>query len=229
MKKHAENEIVIKTDRDHTLDNLDLLGGSSELTKKSIYLLEDDFFQLKEIEYVPVIMKIIDEIVDNSIDEALRTNFEICNDIKITITDNEVIVEDNGRGIPTEEKNGYIPAVVCFTQARSSGNFDKNKKENSTSSIGKFGVGSFLTNVCSTEFEAITSDGKQILTLICKNNLEEFSYKVKSSDKHFTKVRFKPDLNLLKVSKIDDIYKDLLITRLTHLSVTYPLLKFTIK
>ena len=39
MSKHADNDIIIKSDRDHTIDNLDLLGGSSELVKNNVYIL----------------------------------------------------------------------------------------------------------------------------------------------------------------------------------------------
>lgn len=225
MSKHIPNIILKKSDRDHTLLNLELLGGGTEMVTKTRLMLEGDKFVYRDIQYIPVVMKIIDEICDNGIDENARTGGDFANDIRITITDTSVEVLDNGRGVPTSEHDGNVQAIVAFTEAKTSGNFDRDNKANS---IGKFGVGSFLTNVCSKVFTVVTSDGSQELVLKCVNNAESYTADFKKSKKQFTKVYFEPDLELLKIERIEPIYKQLLITRLTHISMLYPNIKFTI-
>lgn len=223
---HKPNIILKKSDREHTLINLELLGGGTEIVKKTKRLYDGEKFAYEEVEYIPVVLKIIEEIIDNGLDENSRTMGDFANDIKISIGDFEVEIEDNGRGVPTTEHEGNIQAIVAFTEAKTSGNFDHSTKSNS---IGKFGVGSFLTNVCSKQFTVVTADGTQELTLKCLNNAESHTVDIKPSKKHFTKVTFTPDLALLKIDKIEDIYKRLIVTRLMHLSMLFSNIKFTIK
>lgn len=68
---------------------------------------------------------LINEVVDNSIDEALAG---YCDHIIVTInTDGSITIEDNGRGIPVDlhPKLG-IPAVeVVLTKLHAGGKFDK--------------------------------------------------------------------------------------------------------
>lgn len=92
---------------------------------------------------------IIEEVIDNSADEAING---YCDKINIEIHDRKtVIIEDNGRGIPTDlHKKEKKPAIeVIFTVLHSGGKF--NKSENSTygQSGGLHGVGVSVTNALS--------------------------------------------------------------------------------
>ncbi len=198
------------------------VGGIKESTKTSLFL-EKEKFIYKDYSSVDGLMKIIAEVLDNSVDEAIRTNFDFANKISIQIKNETIIIEDNGRGLPQSEVDGVPQAVIAFTEARAGSNFSEDTK---AAGIGTNGIGSYLSNVYSTSFIVETSNGKNKIVLKSKDNAESFDYKISKSTSQGTKVTFTPDLGKFGVTSISEIYQSLLKQRLYHLAVSFPKVQF---
>lgn len=221
-----QNIIVKMTDREHIIARPSMyIGGISEVTRELI-ISENEKFKYSSVSYNPGFLKIFDEIQDNAIDEAIRTNFSYATNIKISYDKkkNEFTIEDDGRGIPQTPGHENLPmAVIAFTEARAGSNFSDETKANG---IGTNGIGSFLTNVYSKSFTVITSDGKSELTLKSINNAESYTYSTKPTTKHGTIVKFIPDLEKFGMTEVSDVYFSLIENRCFHLAQSFPEIKF---
>lgn len=220
-----DQTIVSLSDIEHLIRRPNLYIGAVDKAEFEEFVLEDGKLRKKKLSYVPALIKIINEILDNSIDEAVRTDFKFANKIKVDVTNTSVTVEDNGRGIPVKKIEGtdhYMP-VAAFCQSRTGSNFEDD--ENRTS-IGMNGVGSFATNVFSNIFNVDTSDGSNRLSLRCSNNLKKEEFSIHKNSRQFTKVYFEPDFSRFEVDSLDKNHVDVIYQRILFLSISYPDIKF---
>jgi DNA topoisomerase-2 len=212
-------------ERTHILLRPSMYIGAVDITKTEEYVFEDGKIQYKEIEYVPGLIKIINEIIDNGVDVAIKTNFVDCNEISVKMTSDTIEVQDNGTGIPVVKNvDGQYLAELAWGHARAGSNFDDD--ENRTQ-IGMNGVGSFATNCFSKKFIGCTDDGKNAYTITFTDNAETFTDKVqKSSGKSGVRVKFWPDLERFGITEIDETHMNVIKQRLINLSMSFPEMTF---
>ena len=213
-------------DRTHILKRPTMYIGAVDLTCSNEYILSDsDKIEYKEIKIVPGFIKIINEIIDNSVDVAIKTNFKSSNEISIKMNDEFIEVQDNGTGIPViKNSDGHYLAELAWGHARAGSNFDD---DSNRTQIGMNGVGSFATNCFSTKFIGKTDDGKKSYTITFKDNASSFTQKEsESSGKSGVTVKFYPDLNKFGLNQIDETHMNVIKQRLINLSMTFPEITF---
>jgi DNA topoisomerase-2 len=204
--------------------------GSTQIQTHTRHILNDETkkIEYKSIQYSPGLIKIFKEPLDNALDEAVRTNFKICNKIEITIKDGWIEIIDNGRGIPSEmgEDEHKVPTLVadlCWCHLDAGSNFDD---EETNQTAGQNGEGVCLTNIFSKEFIGETQDGKLFTTLKCSNNLgtKDLNQSKIKNKKTFTKVKFLPDYSKFNVTSIEDFdHMALIKFDIINASVNFPL------
>lgn len=183
----------------------------------------------KKATYVPALSKMVDEILDNAIDEAIRTNFKFANKINVSINNNEVTVTDNGRGIPQDKifdeasNENILRPVAAWTKVNAGTSFDDERV-----TIGTNGVGSAATNFLSKSFSGKTWSNKKSIQLDCKDGADTMKVKTGSKAGNGTEVSFVPDFELFEVDSLDQLDTIILIEdRLISLQMAFPEIQFS--
>ncbi len=195
---------------DYKASNIQVLEGLEAVRKRpSMYIGDTGQRGLHHL---------INEVVDNSIDEALAG---YCDYITVTVNENgSLTVEDNGRGIPVDihEKEG-IPAVeLVLTKLHAGGKFDKDTYKVSG---GLHGVGVSCVNALSTLFTAeIHRDGKiHTMSFAFGKTIEPLKV-IGETTRRGTIITFTPDPEIFKQSV--EFKYDIIADRMRQLAFLNP-------
>ena len=218
-------DFKILTARQHVRERIGMYMGSSAREPIERFVMG----KWRTVEYVPALSKMVDEILDNSIDEAIRTNFKHANKINVSVDNNKVIITDNGRGIPQElvydetTDSKIARATAAWTRVNAGTSFDDSRV-----TIGTNGVGSAATNFLSSKFVGKTWSNGKMLTVECKNGAEHITEKTTPKDGNGTEVWFIPDFELFECENLGDYDTiELIEDRLVSLQMAFPEIAFS--
>ncbi|MFP4476516.1 MAG: DNA topoisomerase (ATP-hydrolyzing) subunit B [Desulfatibacillaceae bacterium] len=189
----------------YSADNIKVLEGLEAVRKRpSMYIGNVGQRGLHHLVY---------EVVDNSIDEALAG---YCDRIEVILhADRSVTVLDNGRGIPVGmHKTEGIPALeLVMTKLHAGGKFDRNTYKVSG---GLHGVGVSVVNALSEWLDVTVYTEGRIYHQSYAHGLKKTELEVRGeTEKRGTKIRFKPDTEILSS---DDFQYDALSRRMRELA-----------
>lgn len=212
-KKTIEQKYKTVSELDHILLRSGMYIGSTKEEESQMFLYDSEakIMELKNVMYVPGLLKIIDEVISNSCDEFRRKDNMGLTQLSVTISRNgKVIIEDNG-GIPVVKHSDagcYLPEFI-FGMLRTSSNYDDDEDR---TGIGTNGLGVKIGNIFSKNFSVTTADGKNEIEVIWENNMREvISHgKPKKTNKHYTKTSFTIDFAQFEVKEFSDDFIDII-------------------
>ena len=206
--------------------------GATNIVQEEFFIIKDGKFTKEKIAYVPAIFKIINEILDNSIDNFIETRGKYANKIKVHMTPDFVVtIQDNGTGIPVQKNdNGEWIPKMCFGKSMAGSNFNENRV-----GAGMNGVGAFACNVFSKIFTIRDVDLEdRRYEAIWKDNGIFVKDKVgkRNNYTHGVTVKFQIDLDRFNIDiPLEELYHNtmkLIEQRLINIAGMYNDLTFTL-
>ena len=176
------------TDNQYTAKQIQVLEGLKAVRKRpSMYIGSTSSRGLHHL---------LDEVVDNSIDEAMAG---YCKEIEVVIhQDNSVTVTDDGRGIPVDiHKETKLPAVtIVLTKLHAGGKFGGGGYRVTG---GLHGVGLSVVNALSEWLEVeVCRDSGIFFQRFERGDVVSDLKKTGKSSRTGTKITFKPDPTILE-------------------------------
>lgn len=213
------------TDREHILHRPSMyIGGiSNEEVEDFAWKPDTGNMQVSTLSYPPGLVKIINEVIDNSVDAILKTGKG--DKIEVWFDGDVVHVKDNSTGFPAKAEGDEVePVVLALGNARAGSNFED---ENNIGQMGTNGVGAFATNCFSKSFIAETFTNGKLIKAEWSNNATDLNVSYPTTKGNGTLVYFLPDLEKFGIK--DGIPEDVKLaieTRLRLLAFTYKHITF---
>ena len=225
--KTIEQKYQKKTQKEHILDRPDSYIGDVKKQNEVMWTFNPETEKMHkiQIEYVPGLLKIFDEILVNAGDNTKEDDLCDCIKVNINKQENEITVWNNGKGIDVEfhkEHKVLVPEMI-FGELLTSTNYDDSEKRVTG---GRNGYGAKLANIYSLEFEVETLDmerGKKFKQTFTNNMDTRTKAKVtsiKNPKSGYTKISFKPDLKRFGLEELTDDIVNLMIKRVYDIAAT---------
>uniref|UniRef100_A0A1A9WKD3 DNA topoisomerase 2 n=1 Tax=Glossina brevipalpis TaxID=37001 RepID=A0A1A9WKD3_9MUSC len=198
-----------KSQLEHILLRPDTYIGSIEHTKELMWVYDEEKNRMvqREINFVPGLYKIFDEILVNAADNKQRDKSMNAIKIDIDAEKNTISVWNNGQGIPVtmhKEEKMYVPTMI-FGHLLTSSNYNDDERKVTG---GRNGYGAKLCNIFSTMFtvETATREFKRSFKQTWASNMTKTTdAKIKEFfGTDFTKITFCPDLAKFKMERLDE-------------------------
>lgn len=218
----AEHGVQQLTEYQHARIRTEMYLGSKSEHEQPVLLFGEDGFNVQNLRWVPALLTSFREIVDNSLDEFVKSGAKSPT-LHVTYNEDELEFEisDNGRGIPID----YVPEAqkhVCtmvLTEMKTGRNFNDDERNNV---VGMNGLGGSVVMIVSEKAELeIHRTGKPYKTdkanseytgnykftqkftegtqMFPELGIEEPSIRKIAADKTGTTVRFKISKEVFKV------------------------------
>jgi DNA gyrase/topoisomerase IV subunit B len=201
-------EIRVLSEKEHVRQRSHVYVGSVIKTEEKVPIIRDNMIFIETREISVGMYKILNEIIDNSLDEAKRMKGSMK---KITIfidsESNKVKIQDTGNGfykgasINKDSNRSNIETAVSML--RSGSNFNNENIQETL--IGNNGLGSALCNCLSEEFSIITINDTHYYEQkwVDFERTDPIIRKKNSKEEKGTSIEFKPLRSLFKNSKWD--------------------------
>ncbi len=219
-EQNYDEKFQVKTEIEHILDRSGMWIGSvtNDVIDYPLFVpSKNKIILLQNVAHNSGLLKLIDEVLSNSIDEHRRKEsmFKIT-EINVTcLNDGTITIIDNG-GIPVQihkTTNLMIPELI-FGHLRTSSNYNDSEQREV---VGTNGLGAKLTNIFSKEFTVQTCDGKNSICIEWKNNMQVSNKDLKKYpgvgfqiikenpkdlNNHGTRISFKLDLERFELEEL---------------------------
>ena len=209
VKKTIEETYKKLSQREHVLLRSGMYIGDIKQTLEEMWVMECGGTKMikKMVEYTPGFLKIVDEVLTNSLDHSTRDSTVSMIKVDYSQETGEISVWNNGTGVPVvvhKEHNLYVPELI-FGHLLSGSNYDDKQQR---VGAGLNGLGVKLANIFSKRFivETLDSDvGLKFVQEYSDNMLSKSKPKVtKNSGKSYTKITFLPDYSRFGMKKLDN-------------------------